>query len=284
MKKYIVLSISENEDYIYFLPLTVWTWKQFGWEPIVLYHTTNSDQYKAMRQLTDEVEQSEINKRFPLSSIEGIQGATIAQVSRLYATASLRVDHGPFMQTTDYVMLGDVDMLALSDYWKPDYSNVTVWNWDLTGFGEIPMCYVGAPAKIWKEIMAIKPEDTVNSLISRDLSNYPNAKDEDFYKRWGCDQQILTARLNEYGKEKITFINRGQGTHGYARGRVDRGSGGWVLNQPELIDAHLRQQTHHKKDRVLELLALLKHVWPNENFDWFMEYSIRFRELTGHKN
>lgn len=280
MKKYIVLSISENEDYIYYLPITVWTWLKFGWEPIILFELTGSKEYAKIRGLTEEAIElfyPERFKRFGLSSIDGIRGSTISQVSRLYAAAHSKVE------PEDYLMLGDADMLALSDHWKPNFDQVTVWNWDLTGFTEIPMCFVGAKAFLWKQIMNLN-DDGVNTqdYIKRDIENYPNAKAEDFYKFWGCDQQILTDRLKNYGHENITFINRGQGNHGYARGRVDRGSGGWVLNQPELIDAHLEQQTHHKMEKIERLYRLLGHVWPNEDFGWFHTYTMKFRELTGH--
>jgi hypothetical protein len=279
MKKYIVLSISENQDYIYLLPITVWTWLKFGWEPIVLFERTGNEEYAKMRGLTEDAIESFHEERFirhSLDAIEGVRGSTVAQASRLFAGAL------PKVNPEDYLMLGDCDMLALGDHWKPDFNKVTVWNWDLTGYGEIPMCYCGAPASIWHQIMGIET-NFVNQEIAQAIGNYQNAKSDDFYTYWGVDQQILTLRLKEYGHDKITFINRGQGSHGYARGRVDRGAGGWRLDQPELIDAHLEQQTHHKMEKIERLYKLLGHVWPNEDFKWFHEYSMKFRELTGHK-
>jgi hypothetical protein len=282
MKKYIILSINCNQDYIYPLPLAVWTWLKIGFHPIILFEASDiKGEYAKMRQLTmDYIE--EIGGRFDwhqLGPLEGIRSSTVAQVSRLYGACHKVVN------PEDYVMLGDVDLLALGNHWNPDYSKVTVWNWDLTGFSTIPMCFVGAPAKLWQEIMDMHMSTTdPNYYVKRDLENIPAAKSDDFYTYWGIDQEILTERLKNYGHDKITFINRGQGTHGFARGRVDRGHGGWVLNQPELIDCHMEQQTHHKKEKIERLYKLLGHVWPNEDMAWFHKFTEEYRKLTGHDN
>lgn len=260
MKKYISLSVNQNVDYLYFIPLTVWTWRKIGFEPILFYRGERNE-------LTDLVFNGVENIRI-LGPIEGIRDATIAQISRLYAGCL-------GIEDNDYIMLGDADMLALSNAWNPDLSKLTIYNHDLTGFSEVPMCYVGAPKRIWKDVMKLEGID-YNEAIKRDIARSSTAKSEDFYKWWGVDQQTLTAHLWEYGKDKITFINRGQGSHGFARGRVDRGGGGWVLNQPELIDAHLMQQTHHKQEKIDKLMELLRHVWPQEDFTWFENYTKEF--------
>lgn len=279
MKKYIVLSVNDNQDYLYFTPLVCWAWRYFGWEPIVMYRGGHSDVANYVLGISQDHDSSNEDIYF-IQSIEGYRDDTITQISRLYASAC-----GPenLVDISDFLMTGDIDMLPLSNYWRPDINGVTVYGHDLTGFGHYPICYIGMKRSDWAVVMGIPTVGNPMFYIKRDLDSLPQAKDPDFYKYWFTDQDLITQRLNEYGKEKITFINRGQGSQGYARGRVDRGSGGWVLNQPELIDAHLRQQTHHKEEKVLELMALLKHVWPNENFDWFMTYSIEYRKLTGHK-
>ncbi len=273
MNRFVVISVNQNEDYMYFLPLTAWSWVRAGWRPIMFYHGDITD--PIIHLIDNTIEKNVDYLRFyHLNSIDGIRDATIAQMSRLYA--------GCLSEYNDdsYFLISDVDMAALGDHWNPDYSKVTVYNHDLTGFTEIPMCYTGASKKLWKEIMNLDGL-TYNEAIKRDIENYPNAKDPDFYKWWSCDQQILTARLKSYGTSKINFINRGQGKHGFARGRVDKGHGGWVFDQPELIDAHLLQQAHHSDDKIKKLLDLLHHVWPKEDWSWFVRYTIEFRKLTG---
>jgi hypothetical protein len=281
MKKYIVLSFNSNVDYLYFLPLTMWAWRYFGWEPIVFYqqdkHEIRSEQWERLHELEELTLNTPGNESFHphyIKLIEGYRSDTITQISRLYGACNIAS-----FQNDTYLMTGDIDMLPLSDYWKPDFNKVTVWGHDLTGFGHFPICYIGASYHQWTEAMKIDSND-YNKLIKRDLDTLPQAKDPDFYKYWFSDQDLITARLKEYGTGKIDFINRGQGSHGYARGRVDRASGGWVLDQPELIDAHLQQQTHHSDEKIERLMGLLKHVWPQEDFTWFSEYTKEFKKLA----
>jgi hypothetical protein len=212
---------------------------------------------------------------FELGTLPGILEATIAQVVRLYGAES--VNDG------DMVMLGDIDLIPLGNHWKPSADVMTVYNHDLTGFTEIPMCFVAGPKEEWVKLMSLTGS-TLDDL-HRDFAKYPNAKSDDFYKRWGCDQQVLTAKIQAYQKlNTVIYINRGPSDlHGYARGRVDRAPGGWRLDLPELIDAHLEQQTHHSSEKIRRLFDLLHHVWPNEDFTWWEDYTEKFRELTGHK-
>lgn len=274
MKKYIVLSVNDNVDYLYFTPLTCWAWRKFGWEPIVFYHPKKDVIVLEERDYFDVVTSYSKTDFVALGQIEGYRSDTITQISRLYGACAINS-----FQNDTYLMTGDIDMLPLSDYWKPETDNVTVWGHDLTGFGHFPICYIGANYNKWVEFMKMDSLD-YNKLIKRDLDTLPQAKDPDFYKYWFSDQDLITERLKQYGTDKITFINRGQGKHGYARGRVDRGNGGWVLDQPELIDAHLQQQTHHSQDKIDRLMQLLRHVWPGEDFTWMEQYTREFIKLS----
>lgn len=280
MKKYIILSVNENQDYQYFMPLTCAVWQKYGWTPVVMYHgqvtfpQVDEEARPPKHKLFNLIIDQPFNAiTVGVSPISGYRSDTITQVSRLYAGCL------HFIADDDYIMTGDIDMLALSDYWKPDLLKFTVYGHDLTGFTHFPICYIGAPAGLWREVMKIDGTD-YQYHIQKDLMELPQAKDPDFYKYWFTDQDLITGRLKAYGTEKIDFINRGPGKHGYARGRVDRGNGGWVLDQPELIDAHLMQQTHHKEEKIQKLMELLHHVWPEEDWLWFLEYTKEFKKLA----
>jgi hypothetical protein len=268
MKKYIVLSVNDNVDYLYFTPLVCWAWRRLGWEPLLFFRGDMTDPIAMMVFKNANIDK---NNGYQLSQQDGYRSDTITQISRLYA--------GCVIDTHDMVMTGDIDMIPLSDYWKPKQEDVTVYGHDLTGYGHYPICYIAMDGYKWAEVMNLVNFD-YDEHIKRDLDTLPQAKDLDFYKYWFSDQDLITARLNEYGKEKITFINRGQGSHGYARGRIDRGSNGWVLDQPELIDAHLMQQTHHSNEKIQKLMDLLHHVWPKEDWKWFLEYTKEFKKLS----
>ncbi len=276
MKKYIVLSVNWNPDYLWYLPLTVWAWRKFGWEPIVFYNgpqkeTAEDPLWCAFRH----IDKAYALNFFDVKDIPGYRSDTITQISRLYGAAALDGEN--------YLMLGDIDLLPLSDVWDvgPHIEGITIWNHDLTDFTEIPMCFVGMPSSKWIEVMGLTSDD-YNALIKRDLDSMPNAKETaDWSVRWSVDQQLLTKRLNECQFKK-TFINRGKLPNGYARGRVDRGS--WSLDHPELIDAHLLRDCYKDstigRQNMVKVLQLLAKVWPEESFDWLVSYTQEFRKLA----
>lgn len=269
MKKYIVLSVNDNSDYLYFTPLTAWAWKKFGWEPIVMFHGEPNDlSFLVGSVLIDTVPHRQTF--YQVGNIEGYRSDTITQISRLYAAC---VQDG-------YLMTGDIDMIPLSDYWHPNPNEITVYGHDLTGYGHYPICYIGMPKERWVEVMGLSSPD-YNKLIKRDLDTLPQAKDPDFYKYWFSDQDLITQRIQQT-EFKVTTINRGQYSNGFARGRVDRGA--WSLDHKQFIDAHLFHQMYHKgREQYFEkTLDLLEKIWPEENFDWFILYTEKFRKLTGH--
>jgi len=268
MAKYIILSVNDNPDYLYFTPLVCWAWRKFGWEPIIFYHgESNEVSHLVGSKLLTSIP---TKNWFNLLSHEGYRSDTITQISRLYAAC---VQDG-------YLMTGDIDMLPLSDYWQPKEDTITVYGHDLTGYGHYPICYIGMPHTRWIEVMGLSSPD-YNALIKRDLDTLPQAKNPDFYKYWFSDQDLITQRLKDV-QFPITSILRGHYKNGFAHCRVDRGA--WTLDHPQFIDAHLHHQIYHrgnewKFDKTMELL---RKVWPNEDFTWFIEYHKEFKRLTGH--
>ena len=268
MKKYIVLSTNRNPDYLYYTPIVCWAWECFGWTPIVMLNGLNDQPpiFDLVARHCDCIFQN-WHKVF---SIDGYRSDTITQISRLYGAC---VADG-------YLMTGDIDMLPLSDYWKFDENEITVWGHDLTGYGHYPICYIGMPSDKWVEVMNLNTTD-YNSLIKRDLDSLPQAKDPDFYKYWFSDQDLITQRLKPFKK---TLINRGQLPNGFARGRVDRGN--WSLEHEEFIDCHMLRDMYKLSDtgrgNFAKTMRLLERVWPNENFGWFKEYTTEFQKLANN--
>ena len=275
MKKYIVLSVNDNPDYLYFTPLAVWAWRKLGWEPIIML------QFKGKNDLIDLAltgagfsnPDSCTQHMKGVLNIDGYRSDTITQISRLYAACSATF-------RDSYLMTGGIDMIPLSDYWKPKEGEITVYGHDLTGYGHYPICYIGMDSTKWVEVMGLSSPD-YNKLIKRDLDTLPQAKDPDFYKYWFSDQDLITKRINETNFE-VTHIKRGQYKNGYAVGRVDRGS--WTLDHKQYIDAHLFHQLYHKgREQYFEkTLDLLEKIWPDEDFGWFIQYHMEFKKLTGH--
>lgn len=291
MNKYIVLSVNDNQDYLWYTPLTCWAWRKFGWEPIVFYHrSTRPTKETADKNHihSDLAGMEELIKTCPgmnlfrphfLDSIEGYRSDTITQISRLYACQVVK--------ETCYLMTGDIDMIPLSDYWNPNPFKTTVYGHDLTSFSHFPICYIGMGDSAWADVMRLGHGEDYNKMIKRDLDTLPQSKDPDFYKYWFSDQDLITQRLKENGTGNIDFINRGQYSNGYAKGRVDRGS--WTLQHDQLIDCHMHRDLFKafypdsNPQHVVkwqQTIDMLNKCFPSEDFSWLVNYTEDYAKLA----
>lgn len=272
MKKYIVLSVNDNPDYLYYVPLVMQAWINLSWEPLVLYNGDKYDEQTPVAKLAFSIHSQRMI--WPILVQGNYRSDTVTQVSRLYAG-------GHFLYPSDvYLMTGDIDMLPLSDYWKPDFTKITCYGHDLTGRGHYPICYIGMTNRKWRQVMEYSG-GTIGEQIEKGLIGQPQARSKDFYKYWFTDQDIVTQKLQPY-KNEIVSIDRGQYPNGFAVGRVDRGA--WSLNHSQFIDCHMFQQLYHKgnRDKFDKTMELLTSIWPDEDFGWFLKYTDEFRKLTGH--
>jgi hypothetical protein len=287
MKKYIVLSVNENQDYLFYLPLTMWAWRKFGWEPIVFYHRNSKpdkdSDLAGIEELTLSTPGNDSFHPYFLSSIEGYRSDTITQVSRLYGACLTR------FAIEDILMLGDIDLLPLRDAWHPEEKDITVYNHDLTDYTEYPMCFVAMTVGKWRAVMDIQEGD-YNAFIKRDLDNHPNARSTDFYKYWGVDQQILTDRISKERRFEKTFIYNGKLPNGYAAHRIDRGS--WNVNVDNPKDCHMHRDLFkafypepnlQHVDKWNQTLDMLEKCFPDEDFTWFIEYTKAYAKLAHGK-
>ncbi len=259
MKKYIVLSVNDNPTYLFYLPLTVWAWRKFGWEPIIFKPSSGSNPLWIFLLNNLECQFEFIHKWNEYPS------EMLAQISRLYAGC---IKDG-------YLMTGDIDMIPLSDYWKFDENEITTWGRDLTN-RHYPICYIGMNSDNWKKVMNLD-SNIYSELIKKDLDSMPNAKSEDPEKRWCVDQDLITDRLDNCGLP-ITKVFRGSYENGYPIGRVDRSA--WTKNHEIFIDAHLPRGIYNGGEPFAQVNALLHWIWPDEDFTWFYRYIEDFKKLS----
>jgi hypothetical protein len=272
MKKYVVLSVNDNPDYLFHVPLVVWAWRKLGWEPILFFHGKRNklsgligDTFELLhRDMTTEMKFLYSLAVYDLDPTE-YHSETITQVSRLYGTC---VADG-------YLMTGDIDMLPLSDYWKPEMNQLTVYGRDLTDY-HYPICYIGAHSRIWSEIMKINHDD-YNEYIKRDLDSMPQAKSSDKTKRWVTDQDLITERINNSSYVPVR-IDRGTDKRtGYPIGRIDRSH--WTLEHKEYIDCHMYHGIQSDENKFKVTLKMLHTVWPKENWSWWINYYKEFKKI-----
>lgn len=276
--RYVILSMNENIEYQFYLPLTCWSWRKIGWEPILFYHRENeSDSLTELEYLL--AKHSNVETHF-IKSIPGYRSDTLAQTSRLYATC---VRDG-------FLMTADLDMLALSDYWKHqvDDDTITVYGHDLTGYTQYPICYIAMNSANWANVMNISGKD-YNAFLERDLKTMPQALSKDFNHYWSVDQELITNRLQ--GKQ-IKIINRGQYANGYAKGRIDRGA--WTIDHQQFIDCHdhrdlfkhfyTKELPQDQRDlyskKWNQHCGMLRTVWQDEDFTWYFDFMEQYAKLV----
>jgi hypothetical protein len=214
-------------------------WERFGFEAIVFTH---GDIPEAALEFTEQKTNAAL---YPLESLGGYRDDTIVQLSRLYAACV----------SDEYLVTGDIDMFPLSDYFTGQFTGSEepkFIGYDITGYSEIPICYIGMSADKWRHIMNINSGDYMY-FIERDLKTYPYSA-TDFNSYWCTDQQIITKRLKAYGLDKCTSIERPGVT-----GRICRS--GWSNPQDHniLIDCHAMRSGFHPEYFDMNM-DVIKHV------------------------
>lgn len=226
----VILSTTDGGDYLPYLKYCQKAWNTLNWDTLTFYlgklPPPEDDRNKVI-----QISKALLNN--------GYREATLTQVARLLG--------GHFC--TGMVMTGDVDMLPMSNYWRPEHDKVTVYGEDLTGRSQFPICYIAMDAIEWRRII---PEGGLISLLNK----YSAAKSPDFSKWWGVDQQIITDRIKRLvDVDKLVKIDRGF-NKGLAKGRIDRADWHGTLNNPgERIDAHMpRPFNEVEAKRIIALI------------------------------
>jgi hypothetical protein len=208
IKRTVILSTNDEENYINYLPYIQKAWNILGWNTLTFYLGEK------------KIKSEDINLIINLNSITGIRDATVVQVSRLFAHKYI----------DGLIMTSDVDMMPLSNYWNPDPDKLTCYGKDLTNNIHYPICYISAPKKIWDEIIY---EDSIEELLLK----YNQCKSNEFSDWWFTDQDIITERLLPYEKNEVPrgFEN------GLAYGRIDRDNWKYTkdFSKSQKIDAHM---------------------------------------------
>lgn len=210
MKKTVILSSNDDPNYIQYLPYIQEAWNKLGWNTLTFYIGNQ----KLQSNNTNQIIYLETNNKF--------RESTIIQCSRLF---------GGYFIDNGIIMTSDVDMMPLSDYWKPEYDEVTCYGWDLTNYNQFPICYIAANTENWKKLI---PEKNIEELLNK----YHYSISQNFNEWWFTDQLIITERLLAI-KDKIKTIDRGT-INGLAKGRIDRVS--WYntkLYDNQKVDAHM---------------------------------------------
>lgn len=265
--KHVILSTNDDPRYLYCLPITVATWKKLGYSAIVM--VPEGWRGKLVDLASKACSGGTMFKYF--ESVHGVKESTLTQISRLFGTHKENDD--------DIFITGDADMLMLKDIFRCD-GKVNTYGRDLTDFKHFPICYVEATGKQWKSIMHIVDRCTLITNMVMVLEHWcQQAYSEDKAVYWGADQDLLQKKLEAYTDEPVNVIERGIQPGGHLPiGRVDRY--GWPKHlhiQPK-IDCHLPVDCW-KEEYHGDIMALLREVFPDDNWWWVENYKQCFTEL-----
>lgn len=273
MKKIAVLSTNNNPDYFYYAPIVEWIWNKFGWE-VALFKTSD---------VGDVGMRSSTTKEYVIPNIEGVETHTLAQVVRHFAADVLPKDA--------YIMVQDIDLLPLQDFWQPDLDKMTIYGWETTGYSFIPVHYTGMMGDKWYSVMDCTGD--LKSDMEREMKANGRAYETVWEKRWDADWDILTTKVLAK-KNDFTFIERGWvqlGKNQTPKGRVDRCSivvdptnnaysWGYTTNQSNLLDMHCENHNPSSPEKWKMIKdELIKHHLDLP--EWIDEHTIKHHALYG---
>jgi len=258
-----MLAVDDNPSYLYLLPFVCKSWSIQGWIPYIVFNNVNSEQSELIiRTLLD------LDVKFDFKHINKVSTtqnkALYTQCERMYMAKDYPDD--------DYCIMSDADMFIASDFLNRDYDKVNSFGYDLTGFSQIPMCYVGMPVKKWKELFA--PFN-----VDADLETFARKEAGDWYIAWGCDQDILTGKLRTLqGFHSVNFIHRGTdpGNSGLPLGRWDRYN--WIKPKVQIHDCHLSGEAWGDAgtDRLVDMCT---SIYPEVDWKWIDNYKLSFKKI-----
>lgn len=269
MNKTVVISSNNNDDYLFFIPLVVWSWNKIGWN--VIYVAPDAAEKSDLIEYVVNKNCSGDNLSIPFPEIKGYRSETIAQCSRFYV-ANIDEVYGDTI-----LMTSDSDMMPLSDYWKVDGARIKAYGRNLSD-RHYPVCYISMTANRWKEVMNLSGKFLDD--IKRDLDLMPNAKSANWNEYWQCDQDLLTRILIPYQNEIIHIDRAISPITGYPIGRIDRSAWYKSLLQSTRIDAHLIRPGYTNPNWDL-LLSLIKDIFkPSEaEILWIENYKKEYCKL-----
>jgi hypothetical protein len=242
MEKIVVVSTNNCEDYYFYSPYIKKAWNSLGW--------------KVCCMITHDVDPMVIDADYicVFPKVEGIRLETIAQSSRLYAAHFFTGSPDALLMTSD------MDLLPLSDYWKPNPNTITNYGHDLTGHTFYPMGYTAMTVNKWIEVMKITHDIKADML--RDVEEIGLATSDKWENWWNHDWTLLTKRLKPYAQSgQLTSIERGKRKDSYfAYGRIDRGDS-MQLIPPPWIDAHCENNNVKDPNKLKRFLYIFETVY-----------------------
>lgn len=280
-----IISTTYSDTYFYFLPIVTFCWNKLGVDvicfmPSVSNKVNSGDKtllvYKTMYEvLNSNIDICTFNAQFHKQS-------TYAQCSRLYgACLDLPED--------EILITGDVDMAMFK---VPEYTSgsFNVFGSDLTPPKQFPICYLMATVKEWRMAFNLQygcMSERLNEEAWIETRKYQECLDsllggieaESFRGNyWSKDQEEAYNKIS-----KVTRLEKARAREGtqFATKRVDRDDLHYMDRlDKDIIDAHL-WRPGYTEENFPKILELLQYFYPEDDFNWLIEYTNEYRKLVG---
>lgn len=253
-KKICVLSSDNHSGYLFYFPIVEWIWHKHGWE-VALFVTEDVNDIASFSTGATHIH--------TIPTIPGVRTNTLAQTVRHFVADVLPKDA--------YIMVQDIDLLPLQNYWNPDLTKRTIWGYpEMTGGTFIPVHYTGMLGQYWYELMGCTGDLAAD--MEREMKANGRAYKEGWENYWDTDWDILTQKVRKAQENKVPFefIPRSM-VNGLPFGRVDRstivvgkdGSYSWGSsgNQSQYIDAHCESHNSSSPEKWKNIRALLEKCY-----------------------
>ena len=245
----VVMGCDGHQDYIGGLPLSCKVWNELNnSRALVIMAGSKEELLRKYKYQIDWMRDAGARIFFtPIA--HGFRPATTAQVGRLFAHTIPWVD-----QNSDYLLTSDADMWPLSADWfaknkSPD--KMSLWYANAAGGRTYPLCYVGAFARIWREVMGDKK--TFMQNLESALTGIP---DRESMTEWCWDEVYFSAQVKKWGgfPSRTHMVDRRGGP---PIDRIDRSK--WPVNPniKGMVDAHLVRPVEKKYTQVRPILEQL---------------------------
>lgn len=259
-----VISSTYDDKYLFYVPIITWAWDKVG-VGVICFVPLSGTKNSRRQLIINTLNTQQLNAVLPPFEAPENKQATYSQCSRLYA-ACLDLPEDEILITSD------VDMAVFK---VPEYiGGFTITGTDLIPNGQYPMCYISAKAKDWRNAFGLHDKTYQQCLDETiGLEECENMRGN----LWSRDQETAFNKISL--TQEINTIPRSNGQNQFAQNRVDRDDTNWrsYVNN-ELIDAHL-WRPGYEDGNFANILELLQTKYPNENFDWLVNYRNEYIKL-----
>ncbi len=270
----VIFSSDRTATYFFCLPLTSIIWKKYiGFDPVCFLAGSEGEWLSdpLTQFVLDKTKESGAEIHF-LGHVDQIGDGTLCQVSRAYG-GCLEVEDD------EYILTSDADMWPLNRQWFRQGANdklLHLFYANAYGHEKYPMCYVGAAAKQWRDIMSVQRGDSLNGKLSEQLKTDLNSNSK-FFECWNYDELLLGKKIKSWHNypDGCHMIERGPTNDGPPVGRIDRYNWSFTSLTDVHIDAHLLRMVW-QNENWSRTVGLLECLLDKTDFDWAISYRDKF--------